>query len=112
MRISDWSSDVCSSDLTDGRGVAAAFMLGAEGAWVGTAFLATDEAGIEDFQKQAIAEGGDGDTVVSRSITGKPARMIANKWANALLEDGKEPLPITYQSIGRTSCRKRMCKYM
>src|SRR3546814_6516411 len=100
MRISDWSSDVCSSELvvesgidmivaqghdggghnspvgtisliphvvdavgdrvpvlgaggiTDGRGVAAAFMLGAEGAWVGTAFLATDEAGIEDFQKQ------------------------------------------------------------
>src|SRR3546814_941317 len=47
--------------ITDGRGVAAAFMLGAEGAWVGTAFLATDEAGIEDFQKQAIAEGGDGD---------------------------------------------------
>ena len=41
--------------ITDGRGVAAAFMLGAEGAWVGTAFLATDEAGIEDFQKQAIA---------------------------------------------------------
>src|SRR3546814_15930724 len=74
-------------------------MLGAEGAWVGTAFLATDEAGIEDFQKQAIAEGGDGDTVVSRSITGKPARMIANKWANAWIEAGKEPLPMQYQSM-------------
>lgn len=85
--------------ITDGRGVAAAFMLGAEGAWVGTAFLATDEAGIEDFQKQAIAEGGDGDTVVSRSITGKPARMIANKWANAWIEAGKEPLPMPYQSM-------------
>src|SRR3546814_14420188 len=36
--------------ITDGRGVAAAFMLGAEGAWVGTAFLATDAAGIEDFR--------------------------------------------------------------
>src|SRR3546814_10318088 len=65
-------------------------MLGAEGAWVGTAFLATDEAGIEDFQKQAIAEGGDGDTVVSRSITGTPARMIANKWANAWIERSEE----------------------
>src|SRR3546814_11737426 len=74
-------------------------MLGAEGAWVGTAFLATDEAGIEDFQKQAIAEGSDGDTVVSRSITGKPARMIANKWANAWIEAGKEPLPMPYQSM-------------
>ncbi|NCU11512.1 MAG: nitronate monooxygenase [Sphingomonadaceae bacterium] len=85
--------------ISDGRGVAAAFMLGAEGAWVGTAFLATEEAGIEDFQKQAIAESGDGDTVVSRSITGKPARMIANKWANAWIEAGKEPLPMPYQSM-------------
>src|SRR3546814_4867826 len=40
--------------ITDGRGVAAACMLGAEGAWVGTAFLATDEAGIEDFQEPEI----------------------------------------------------------
>ncbi|HMS19804.1 MAG TPA: nitronate monooxygenase [Sphingorhabdus sp.] len=76
--------------ITDGRGVAA---------WVGTAFLATEEAGIEDFQKQAIAEGGDGDTVVSRSITGKPARMIVNKWANAWIDAGKEPLPMPYQSM-------------
>src|SRR3546814_12763288 len=80
--------------ITDGRGVAAAFMLGAEGAWVGTAFLATDEAGNEDFQKQAIAEGGDGDTVVSRSITGKPARMIAKK------------------EIGRWTCRERVHQYV
>lgn len=85
--------------ISDGRGVAAAFMLGAQGAWVGTAFLATDEAGIEDFQKQAIAEGGDADTVVSRSITGKPARMIRNKWADAWVSAGKEPLPMPYQSM-------------
>lgn len=85
--------------IADGRGVAAAFMLGAEGAWVGTAFLATHEAGIEDFQKEAIAEGGDADTVVSRSLTGKPARMIRNKWADAWVEAGKEPLPMPYQSM-------------
>jgi NAD(P)H-dependent flavin oxidoreductase YrpB (nitropropane dioxygenase family) len=85
--------------ISDGRGVAAAFMLGAEGAWVGTAFLATEEAGIEDFQKEAIAEGGDADTVVSRSITGKPARMIRNKWVDAWVAAGKEPLPMPYQSM-------------
>lgn len=85
--------------ISDGRGVASALMLGAEGAWVGTAFLATDEAGIEDFQKQAIAQGGDADTVVSRSITGKPARMIRNKWADAWVSAGKEPLPMPYQSM-------------
>lgn len=85
--------------ISDGRGVAAAFMLGAEGAWVGTAFLATHEAGIEDFQKEAIVEGGDADTVVSRSLTGKPARMIRNKWADAWVLAGKEPLPMPYQSM-------------
>lgn len=85
--------------ISDGRGVAAAFMLGAQGAWVGTAFLATEEAGIEDFQKEAIVEGGDADTVVSRSITGKPARMIRNKWADAWVDAGKEPLPMPYQSM-------------
>jgi nitronate monooxygenase len=85
--------------ISDGRGVAAALMLGAEGAWVGTAFLATEEAGIEDFQKEAIVEGGDADTVVSRSITGKPARMIRNKWADAWVAAAKDPLPMPYQSM-------------
>ena len=42
--------------ITDGRGVAAALMLGAEGVWVGSAFLASEEANIFDFQKQAIVE--------------------------------------------------------
>lgn len=85
--------------IADGRGIAAAFMLGAQGAWIGTAFLATHEAGIEDFQKEAIAEGGDADTVVSRSLTGKPARMIRNKWADAWVEAGREPLSMPYQSM-------------
>ncbi|HIG21842.1 nitronate monooxygenase [Henriciella barbarensis] len=85
--------------ISDGRGIAAALMLGAEGAWIGTAFLATEEAGIERFQKEAIIESGDADTVVSRSLTGKPARMIRNKWADAWIEAGKEPLPMPYQSM-------------
>ena len=85
--------------ISDGRGVAAAMMLGAEGAWIGTAFLATEEAGIERFQKEAITESGDADTVVSRSLTGKPARMIRNRWADAWVEAGKEPLPMPYQSM-------------
>jgi len=37
--------------------------------------------------------------VVSRSITGKPARMIRNKWADAWVAAGKEPLPMPYQSM-------------
>jgi len=85
--------------ISDGRGVAAAMMLGAEGAWVGTAFLATEEAGIEDFQKEALVESGDSDTLVSRSVTGKPARVIRNKWANSFAESGLEPLPMPFQPM-------------
>ena len=85
--------------ISDGRGIAAALMLGAEGAWIGTTFLATEEAGIEDYQKEVIAESGDGDTVVSRSVTGKPARIIKNKWSQAWVDEKKEPLPMPFQSI-------------
>jgi NAD(P)H-dependent flavin oxidoreductase YrpB (nitropropane dioxygenase family) len=85
--------------ITDGRGVAAAMMLGAEGAWIGTAFLATHEAGLRDFQKQALVEGNDQGTVVSRSVTGKPARMVRNRWAEAYAEAGIEPLPMPFQGL-------------
>lgn len=85
--------------ITDGRGVAAAMMLGAQGAWIGSAFLASEEAGLRDFQKRALVEGNDQSTVVSRAMTGKPARMIRNKWSDAYAEGGVEPLPMPYQSI-------------
>jgi NAD(P)H-dependent flavin oxidoreductase YrpB (nitropropane dioxygenase family) len=85
--------------ITDGRGVAAALMLGAEGAWVGSAFLATHEAGIFEFQKKAIVEASEEGTVVSRALTGKPARMIRSKWTDALAASGLDPLPMPFQGI-------------
>lgn len=85
--------------IADGRSVAAALMLGADGAWIGTAFLATHEAGILDFQKQALVEGTDASTTISRSITGKPARMIRSKWSQAWEEAEIDPLPMPYQSM-------------
>ncbi|MCB4823685.1 NAD(P)H-dependent flavin oxidoreductase [Roseicella aerolata] len=85
--------------IGDGRGIAAALMLGAEGAWIGTAFLATEEAGISGPQKQALVEGNDEGTTVSRSVTGKPARMVKNRWAAAYVEAGLEPLPMPFQGM-------------
>lgn len=85
--------------ITDGRGVAAALMLGAEGVWIGTAFLATQESGISAAQKQALVDGKDEGTTVSRSVTGKPARMVKNRWAAAYAEAGIEPLPMPYQGM-------------
>ena len=83
--------------ITDGRGIAAAMMLGAEGVWVGSAFLASHEAGIQDFQKQAIVDASEDGTVVSRSVTGKPARIIRSLWTDAWQRANKEPLPMPLQ---------------
>ena len=84
--------------ISDGRGVAAALMLGASGAWVGSAFLATHEANIREFQKKAIVEATEEGTSVTRSITGKPARYIKSRWTEAFAKSGLEPLPMPFQS--------------
>lgn len=83
--------------IVDGRGVAAALMLGAEGAWVGSAFLATHESGILEFQKKAIVESTEEGTTITRSVTGKPARYIKSKWTEAWAESGLEALPMPFQ---------------
>ncbi len=85
--------------ISDGRGVAAGMMLGAQGAWVGSAFLATHESGIEDFQKQAILDSSEEGTMVSRSVTGKPARVIRSRWSEAWATSEREPLPMPFQGL-------------
>lgn len=92
---------VAAGGIMDGRGVAAALMLGAVGVWLGTVFLATEEAGILAHQKQALVDSDEENTTVSRSVTGKPARLIRNKWAQAYTESGLDPLPMPFQ--GRIS---------
>ena len=85
--------------IGDGRGVAAAMMLGAAGGWIGTAFLAAEESGIARHQKQALVEGTEEGTVISRSVTGKPARIIRSKWTDAWERAEIQPLPMPYQGI-------------
>ncbi|XOV83235.1 MAG: NAD(P)H-dependent flavin oxidoreductase [bacterium] len=83
--------------IVDGRGVAAALMLGAQGVWIGSAFLASEEANIFPFQKQAILDATEEGTSISRSVTGKPARIIRSKWTDYWVNEGVEPLPMPYQ---------------
>jgi len=84
--------------IVDGRGIAAALMLGASGVWIGSAFLASEEAGILDGQKQAIVDSTEEGTIVSRAVTGKPARMIKSKWTALWEESDNEPLPMPFQT--------------
>jgi enoyl-[acyl-carrier protein] reductase II len=66
--------------ITDGRGVAAALALGAEGAIIGTRFIATPEAAAAPSYRRALVEAGEGDTIRTRCYTGKPARTIRNPY--------------------------------
>lgn len=84
--------------ISDGRGVAAAMMLGAEGVWLGSVFLAAEESGILDFQRQALVDAAEDGTVISRAVTGKPARIIRSKWTDAWEQD-REALPMPYQGV-------------
>jgi len=81
--------------IADGRGLVAALALGACGIWVGTRFVATQEAFGHLNYKNKIVEGNDEGTVVSKAFTGKPCRVIRNKYADDWLgrEDEIKPFP-------------------
>jgi NAD(P)H-dependent flavin oxidoreductase YrpB (nitropropane dioxygenase family) len=65
---------VVAGGIGDGRGLAAALALGAQGVWVGTAFLATNEANVTPENKQRFIEIGEDDTRVTRLFSGKTLR--------------------------------------
>lgn len=65
--------------IMDGRGVAAALALGAGAAQMGTAFLRCPEAGTPPAHRAALAAADDTSTAVSRHVTGRPVRGIANR---------------------------------
>ena len=70
---------IAAGGIGDGRGVAAAFMLGAEGVQVGTRFLSAYECNIHPNYKQKVLKAKDIDTVVTGRSTGHPVRVLRNK---------------------------------
>ncbi len=85
--------------ISDGRGVAAALALGAQGAWIGTAFLVADEGGLPDALKDQIVDASTGDMRVSPYWTGKTVRAVNNDVAKAWEESGLPPLPTPHQRV-------------
>jgi NAD(P)H-dependent flavin oxidoreductase YrpB (nitropropane dioxygenase family) len=66
--------------IARGRQIAAALALGAEGVWCGSVWLTTEEAETLPVVKEKFLAAGSSDTVRSRSMTGKPARMLRTAW--------------------------------
>ena len=85
--------------IVDGRGIAAALMLGAQGAWIGTRFIATVEATAHPNHKQRMLEVDEEGTVVSRSYTGKPSRVLRNDFTDRWKGRDAEILPMPWQRI-------------
>ncbi|MDB5494382.1 MAG: 2-nitropropane dioxygenase-like dioxygenase [Phenylobacterium sp.] len=71
---------VAAGGLYDGRGLAASLCLGAVGVWMGTRFIASQEAHAGDLYREVIVEATDEDTVRTRSYSGKPMRVKKNPY--------------------------------
>jgi enoyl-[acyl-carrier protein] reductase II len=88
---------VAAGGIFDGRGLAAALALGADGIWVGTRFIATPEArGVSGYKDALLGAGEDG-TVISRAYSGKPMRVIRNEFTEHFVEHPEELLPFPNQ---------------
>lgn len=75
---------IAAGGIMDGRGIAAAYALGAAGVQLGTAFLTCVESGAHPLHKKAVREASDESVVLTRAFSGKPARGVANAFVNLL----------------------------
>ncbi len=81
---------IAAGGIGDGRGIAAAFMLGAKGVQMGTAFVATKESQVHENYKQCIIKAKDIDTRVTGRTTGHPVRALRNQMTKEYLKKEAE----------------------
>lgn len=77
---------IAAGGIADGRGIAAAFMLGAKGVQMGTHFVVTDECIVHDSYKEKILKASDIDTRVTGRSTGHPVRALRNETTRKYLD--------------------------
>ncbi|MCY3609218.1 MAG: nitronate monooxygenase family protein [Acidimicrobiaceae bacterium] len=94
--------------IGNGRQVAAALALGAQGVWCGSVWLTTQEAETHPVVKDKFLAAGSSDTLRSRSRTGKPARQLRSAWTDEWEGEnspGTLPMPLQPMLIGAASRR-------
>ena len=96
--------------IGNGRQMAAAMSTGVQGVWCGSLWLAVEEAAAQPAEKDSYLNATSEDTIRSKAWTGKPARMLKNKWTEAWENpENPDPLPmplqgmITFDAMRRTS---------
>ena len=93
---------IAAGGIGDGRGVAAAFMLGASGVQLGTRFLVAKECTVRQEYKDRVIRAKDIDSQVTGRVTGHPVRVLRNKLTRKfqLLEKDNAPLS-EYERLGK-----------
>ena len=84
---------IAAGGIGDGRGIAAAFMLGAKAVQMGTAFVVTEEAQVHQNYKDKILKANDIDTRVTGRTTGHPVRALRNEMTKKYLKMEQEGAP-------------------
>ncbi|HKY16020.1 MAG TPA: nitronate monooxygenase [Microthrixaceae bacterium] len=90
---------VAAGGIFDGRGLAAALALGADGVWVGTRFIATPEARAVRGFKDALLKSDEAGTVISRAYSGKTMRVIRSDYTDYWTEHSDEIQKFPYQAM-------------
>jgi NAD(P)H-dependent flavin oxidoreductase YrpB (nitropropane dioxygenase family) len=97
-----------------GRQIAAALALGATGVWMGSAWLTTEEYAIGSSLpalREALLAASSADTVRSRVYSGKPARLLRNRWTDAWSQpDAPAPLPMPLQNLLVSEAHNRLMR--
>lgn len=99
---------IAAGGIADGRGIAASFMLGAEGVQVGTRFLASEECQIHPTYKELVVKAKDTDSVVTGRYTGHPCRNVRTKFSKMLANGEKDGTltPDEFENLTLGSLRK------
>ena len=88
--------------VATGQHIAAALAMGAQGVWLGTAWLFSSEhqAHMHPVNTKKLIEAGSGDTVITRSESGKTFRQVRTAWSQAWEAEGApSPLKMPYQDV-------------
>ena len=84
---------IAAGGIADGRGIAAAFMLGAKAVQMGTCFVVTRESQVHENYKNCIVKAKDIDTKVTGRTTGHPVRALRNQMTKEYLKKEAEGVP-------------------
>lgn len=93
---------LAAGSIVDGRGLAAALALGAQGVWMGTRFIASHEANAAAAYKRTLTQSHSDQTRITRFYSGKPMRVIRNAYVDERENSGDIPLPFPDQMIQST----------